>query len=91
MTKTELIGRINKAFPHLLHRDSEKIIDMIFEEIIAALARGEKVELRDFGVFITKQRAARTGRNPQTGAPIAVPAKLAVVFKAGKLLRKRVQ
>lgn len=90
MNKSELVARVAAAFPHLLHRDVEQIIDMIFDEIVAALARGDKVELRDFGVFAVKERAARTGHNPRTGAAIAIEAKRVPVFRTGKKLRNEV-
>ena len=76
--------------PHLYQRDVENIVDAILDEITAALARGERVELRGFGAFSTKQRAARTGRNPRTGEPVPVPAKRLPFFKVGKELKELV-
>jgi integration host factor subunit beta len=64
--------------------------DAIFEEIVAAMARGDRVELRDFGAFVVKVRAARIGRNPKTGAQVHVPAKVTPAFKPGKEIRKRI-
>jgi integration host factor subunit beta len=67
MTKSELILRIGRLSPHLHHRDAERIVATIFDEIATALARGDRVELRGFGAFAVKHRDARTGRNPRTG------------------------
>jgi len=90
MTKSELIAELAAANPHLLSRDVELIVSTIFDEITAALSRGERVELRGFGAFTVKQRDARTGRNPRTGEPVAVDEKAVPFFKAGKELRERV-
>lgn len=90
MTKSELVADLSAANPHLLGRDVELIVGTIFNEITAALARGERVELRGFGAFTVKRRDARTGRNPRTGAAVAVDEKAVPFFKAGKELRERV-
>jgi integration host factor subunit beta len=90
MTKSELIAELAAANPHLLGRDVELIVATIFNEISAALARGERVELRGFGAFTVKQREARTGRNPRTGEAVDVDEKAVPFFKAGKELRERV-
>ena len=89
MTKSELIQRIAELNPHLYHRDVERIVTTIFEEISEALARGDRVELRGFGAFSVKQRDARVGRNPRTGAAVQVAEKHIPFFKTGKLLRER--
>ncbi len=67
MIKSELIQKIAAANPHLYHRDVERIVNVIFGEIVDALARGDRVELRGFGAFTVKHRAPRIGRNPRTG------------------------
>ena len=90
MTKSELIAGLAAANPHLLARDIELIVATIFDEITAALARGDRVELRGFGAFTIKQRGARTGRNPRTGEAVDVDEKAVPFFKAGKELRERV-
>ncbi len=90
MTKSELIAELAAANPHLLGRDVEIIVGTIFDEITAALARGERVELRGFGAFTVKKRDARTGRNPRTGEAVPVDEKAVPFFKAGKELRERV-
>ena len=70
MIKSELVQRISAQNPHLYQRDVENIVNAILGEIIAAMARGDRVELRGFGAFSVKQRPARTGRNPRTGAHV---------------------
>lgn len=90
MTKSELIAELAAANPHLMGRDVELIVATIFDEITAALARGERVELRGFGAFTIKRRNARTGRNPRTGEAVPVNEKTVPFFKAGKELRERV-
>ena len=89
MIKSELIQQIAEDNPHLYQRDVERIVSTLFEEITAALARGDRVELRGFGAFSVKQRDARMGRNPRTGAAVPVPEKSVPFFKAGKELRER--
>lgn len=89
MIKSELIQRLADANPHLLQRDVETIVNVIFSEISDALARGDRVELRGFGAFTVKHRAARQGRNPRTGEPVEVEEKYVPFFKTGKELRER--
>ena len=89
MTKSELIARIAAANPHLYHRDVERIVTTIFDEITTALSRGDRVELRGFGAFSVKERDARLGRNPRTGEAVNVSAKYVPFFKTGKELREK--
>ena len=89
MIKSELVQRISAQNPHLYQRDVENIVNAILGEIIAAMARGDRVELRGFGAFSVKQRPARTGRNPRTGAHVAVDQKCVPFFKTGKEMRER--
>ncbi len=89
MTKSELVQRLAERNPHLFQRDVQRIVSKIFDEISAALARGDRVELRGFGVFSVKGREARTGRNPRTGESVDVAEKFVPLFKAGKELRER--
>jgi len=89
MTKSELITYLAEENPHLYQRDVERIVTTIFEEIASALSRGDRVELRGFGAFSVKQRDARIGRNPRTGASVAVAEKHVPFFKTGKELRER--
>ena len=89
MIRSELIQEIADDNPHLYQRDVENIVNTIFEEIIGAMAKGDRVELRGFGAFSVKKRDARTGRNPRTGESVAVEQKHVPFFKTGKLLRDR--
>ena len=90
MTKSELIAELAAANPHLTAKDVELIVSTVFDEITAALSRGDRVELRGFGAFTVKHRDARTGRNPRTGTAVTVDEKSVPFFKAGKELRERV-
>jgi len=89
MIKSELIQLITEHNPHLYQRDVERIVNTVFDEIIHALSMGYRVELRGFGAFSVKERAARAGRNPRTGDTVAVAAKRVPYFKTGKELRER--
>ncbi|MCD6451159.1 MAG: integration host factor subunit beta [Acidobacteria bacterium] len=87
MTKAELIEEVAKA-ANLTKKHSEIVVDTVFQSIIEALHRGEKVELRGFGSFRLRQRRAREARNPKTGEKVSVPAKKVPYFKAGKGLKE---
>ena len=89
MIRSELIQKIADENPHLYQRDVEKIVSTVFTEIIEALAKGDRVELRGFGAFSVKRRDARVGRNPRTGEAVQVAEKHVPFFKTGKLLRER--
>ena len=89
MTKIDLTDRVS-ALGDLTRRDSEVIVETMFEAIVGALKAGEKVEIRGFGSFRTRQRNSRTGRNPKTGASVSVPAKRVPFFKPSKELRELV-
>ncbi len=89
MIRSELIEKIAEENPHLYQRDVERIVNTIFESIIDAMAKGDRVELRGFGAFSVKQRDARLGRNPRTGEAVQVDEKHVPFFKTGKLLRDR--
>jgi integration host factor subunit beta len=86
MTKADLVDQVT-ALGDLTRRDGEVIVDTLFESIISALKSNDKVEVRGFGSFRTRQRNSRTGRNPKTGAAVAVPAKRVPFFKPSKELR----
>ncbi len=90
MTKSELVEIIAEQQDQITRREAEVVVNTIFAAIGDALTRGERVELRGFGSFFTKQRGARIGRNPKTGASVQVPAKIVPQFKPGKELRERV-
>lgn len=89
MLRSELTQLLAEENPHLFKRDVERLIDTIFSEIIEAMARGDRVELRGFGAFSVKKRDARIGRNPRTGDAVGVEQKHVPFFKTGKLLRDR--
>ena len=89
MIKSELVQRIASQNPHLYQRDVENILNAILGEIVAAMARGDRVELRGFGAFSVKNRPARTGRNPRTGESVDVEEKWVPFFKTGKELREK--
>ncbi len=89
MIKSELIQRLTEENPHLYHRDVERIVSTVFEEITLALSGGDRVELRGFGAFSVKKRDKRIGRNPRTGESVPVPEKHVPFFKTGKELRLR--
>ena len=87
MTKAELVEEVARA-SELNKRDAEVIVETVFDSIIHALHKGEKVELRGFGSFRTRERGPRRGRNPKTGEPVDVPAKRVPYFKPGKELKE---
>ncbi len=89
MIKSELVLKIAEQHPHLYHQDVENITNAIFEEIIASLSKGNRVELRGFGAFSVKKRDARQGRNPRTGEIVSVAEKTVPFFKTGKELHNR--
>ncbi len=89
MIRSELIQKLADENPHLYQRDVEKIVNTIFEEIIEAMAGGDRVERRGFGAFSVKKRDSRVGRNPRTGEAVDVEEKHVPFFKTGKLLRDR--
>jgi integration host factor subunit beta len=89
MLRSELVARLAEGRPHIKPETAEKIVDIVFDEIAGALARGGRVELRGFGAFSVRRRDARTGRNPKNGMAVRVEAKQVPFFKAGKELRSR--
>jgi integration host factor subunit beta len=89
MIKSELVQRVTAQNPHLYQRDVENIINAILNEIVTAMAKGDRVELRGFGAFSVKSRPARTGRNPRTGEHVPVEKKSVPFFKTGKEMRER--
>jgi integration host factor subunit beta len=86
MTKANLVEDVLEL-GDLTRRDSEVIVDTVFEAVTGALRRGDKIEVRGFGSFRIRQRKPRTGRNPKTGEQVAVPAKRVPYFKPSKDLR----
>jgi integration host factor subunit beta len=89
MTKADLVDKVT-SLGDLTRRDSEVIVDTLFDSVIGALKSGDKIEIRGFGSFRTRQRKARTGRNPKTGDKVEVPAKRVPFFKPSKELRDSV-
>jgi len=89
LTKKEIVEKIAEQ-TRIKQIDVKKVVQRTFDSIAEALIKGDRVELRDFGVFKTKSRKARKGRNPRTGASVPVPPKRAVVFKTGMELKKKV-
>ncbi len=86
MTKADLVDKVT-ALGDLTRRDGEVIVEVLFESVIGALKSGDKIEIRGFGSFRTRQRNSRIGRNPKTGAKVEVPAKKVPFFKPSKELR----
>jgi integration host factor subunit beta len=89
MLKSELVDRIAAQNPHLYRRDVEGLVNAIMGEIDEALCRGDRVEIRDFGVFSVRKRGARPGRNPRSGAVVAVEQKSVPFFRTGKEMHQR--
>ncbi|MGE7903077.1 HU family DNA-binding protein [Peribacillus sp. NPDC094092] len=90
MNKTELVSSV-AAQAELTKDDAKKVVDALFETITATLAKEEKIQLVGFGTFEVRDRAARTGRNPQTGEEIQIAASKVPAFKAGKELKDAVK
>jgi len=86
LTKADLIEEVLRI-TELPRRESETIVETIFDSIIQALQKGEKIEIRGFGSFRTRERRGRVGRNPKTGAKVEVPAKKIPFFKPSKDLK----
>lgn len=86
MTKADLIENVSQAV-EVSRKDSEVIVETIFESIVKSLRAGDKIEIRGFGSFRTRQRNSRVGRNPKTGARVDVPAKKIPFFKPSKELK----
>ena len=92
MTRSELTQRLADMYPdhRLYHRDFERVVNKIFDEITEAWARGDRVEMRGFGVFSVRARVARVGRNPRTGETVHIAKKHLPFFKTGRVLHKRI-
>ena len=86
MTKADLVDKVT-ALGDLTRRDGEIIVEVLFDSVVGALKSGDKIEIRGFGSFRTRQRNSRIGRNPKTGAKVDVPAKKVPFFKPSKELR----
>ncbi len=86
MTKADLVEEVTRV-TDLPRKESEAVVETIFESIIASLQSDDKIEIRGFGSFRTRQRRGRTGRNPKTGAKVEVPPKKIPYFKPSKELK----
>ena len=89
MTKAEMVEKVSSKI-NLSKKDTERVINTVFESIIRALAQGDKVELRGFGSFRVRSRESRDGRNPRNGDTVRIPSRKVPFFKAGKTLRELV-
>ncbi len=89
MIRSELLQALHRDNPELRAEEVEQLVDIFFDEIASRLAEGGRVELRGFGAFSTRERDARVGRNPRTGATVSVPSKRVPYFKAGKEISQR--
>ena len=89
IVKSKLLKQISQNYPNFLKKDLEKFTDIILKEIKKTLRRGERVELRGFGVFSTKIQKARISRNPKTGEKVHTPKKKTINFKMSKDLFKK--
>lgn len=90
MTKSELVEKIVERNSMLTRKESEMIINIVFDSMTEALQSGDKVEIRGFGSFTVRERGAREARNPKSGEVVDIPAKKVPFFKTGKELRERV-
>tara|TARA_B100000029_G_scaffold188852_1_gene186567 strand:+ start:9226 stop:9537 length:312 start_codon:yes stop_codon:yes gene_type:complete len=89
MVKSELLKKICNQHPNIRRKDIEKILEIIFFEIIETLSRGENIEIRGFGTYKVVTRKARIGRNPKNSKLVEIPEKKAIRWKMGKMLFKR--
>lgn len=91
MTKSELIQRLVKRFPHLMQREVEQIVTTFLTEISETLCEEGRVELRGFGAFSVRKREPRKARNPKNGAEVKVGTRYSVYFRTGKELREQIK
>lgn len=86
MTKADLVEKVSEE-AEMTKKDAEQLVEIVFDSIVGSLNKGEKIELRGFGSFRVRERNARKGRNPKTGAAVNIPAKRVAYFKPGKDLK----
>ena len=91
MTKSDLIERVSVRVPHISKKDTETVVNTIFDSMTESLMTGDRIEIRGFGSFQVKIREAREGRNPKTGEEVKIPAKRTPFFKVGKELKERIE
>ncbi|MDD3345050.1 MAG: integration host factor subunit beta [Candidatus Omnitrophica bacterium] len=90
MTKKDIVLKVSDE-TNLKQIDVKEVVQRTFDCIVEALVRGERIELRNFGVFKIKQRRSRTGRNPRTNQVIPVPPRKVVIFKAGLEMKQKIK
>ena len=91
MTKSDLIERVAVKVPHISKKDTETVVNTIFDCMTESLRKGDRIEIRGFGSFGLNYRPPRVGRNPKTGEKVQVPRKYVPHFKAGKELKERIE
>ena len=89
IVKSKLINQLKKSYPNFLKKDLEKVVSVILSEIKQTLKRGDRVELRGFGIFSTNIQKARISRNPKTGEKVNTPEKKTIHFKMAKEMFKK--
>ena len=89
MVKSDLVQKLCNLHPGILHKDIERIVEIVFSEIVEALCRNEAVEIRGLGRFKTVNRKARIGRNPKNSKSVEIPEKKAIKWKMSKILYER--
>ena len=89
IVRSKLLNQLKKSYPNFLKKDLEKVVSVILEEIKQALKRGDRVELRGFGMFSTNTQKARISRNPKTGEKVNTPEKKTIHFKMAKEMFKK--
>ena len=89
IVKSKLLNQLKKSYPNFLKKDLEKVLSVVLDEIKQALRRGDRVELRGFGIFSTNVQKARISRNPKTGEKVNTPEKKTIHFKMAKEMFKK--
>ena len=89
IVKSKLLNQLKKSYPNFLKKDLEKVVSIILDEVKQALKRGDRVELRGFGIFSTNIQKARISRNPKTGEKVNTPEKKTIHFKMSKEMFKK--
>jgi len=89
IVKSKLLNQLKKSYPNFLKKDLEKVVSVVLNEIKQALRRGDRVELRGFGIFSTNIQKARISRNPKTGEKVNTPEKKTIHFKMAKEMFKK--
>ena len=90
IVKSKLLNQLKKSYPNFLKKDLEKVVSIVLNEIKQALKRGDRVELRGFGIFSTNIQKARISRNPKTGEKVNTPEKKTIHFKMAKDMFKKI-